>query len=192
MGTVDRSLAADLRDRLGLRRAVETGTLHGRTARSLARVFGEVVTIELSEELHALASERLRPLSQIRVVQGLSVERLRELADADVPTLYFLDGHWCGGKSAGVEDECPVLEELEAIGAGHPDDCLIVDDAGLFMSPPPPPHRAEQWPTIDEVCDAVRAIHPNHLITVLDDQVIAAPARAKPALDAHAARVANT
>lgn len=33
MGTIDRRLAADLRDRLALGRAVETGTFRGATAR---------------------------------------------------------------------------------------------------------------------------------------------------------------
>jgi hypothetical protein len=191
MGTVDRALAADLRDRLQLRRAVETGTLHGRTARSLGRVFDEVVTIELSEELHAAVTEVLRPFPHIRVLQGHSVQRLRELADPDLPTLYFLDGHWCGGKSAGVEDECPVLEELEVIAPSHPDDCLIIDDARLFISPPPPPHRPEKWPTLGEVRDELGALHPEHLITVLADQIIAVPLRAEPALKAYSQRMAN-
>ena len=189
MGTVDRSLATDLRERLQLRRAVETGTLHGRTARALAAVFSEVVTIELSEDLHATASEALRPIAHVRAVQGHSVDRLREEAGAAVPTLYFLDGHWSGGKTAGAEDECPVLDELEAIGPGHPDDCFVIDDARLFTAPPPPPHRAEEWPTIDELFSALRRLHPDHLIAVAADQVIAVPARAKPVLDAYEARL---
>jgi hypothetical protein len=189
MGSVDLSLATDLRDRLQLRRAVETGTFRGLTARALAGVFPEVVTIELSEPIHATASQALADLPGVTAVQGHSAERLREVADAVVPTLYFLDGHWSGGHTSGVEDECPVLEELTAIGAGHPSDCFIVDDARLFTSSPPPPHRAEQWPSLVEVFDALRAIHPDHLVTLLDDQVIAVPASAKGAIDAYGERV---
>jgi hypothetical protein len=189
MGTVDRALATDLREQLQLRRAIETGTLHGRTARALAGIFSEVVTIELSEDLHAAASEALRPIAHIRALQGHSVDRLRDEADADTPTFYFLDGHWSGGKTAGEDDECPVLDELEAIGAGHPDDCFVIDDARLFMAPPPPPHRAAEWPTIDELFEALRRQHPEHVITVAADQVIAVPARARPALDEYEERL---
>jgi len=191
MGSVDISLATDLRDQAGLRRAVETGTYRGLTARSLASVFGEVVTVELSEELFRSATEALRDVPQVRLVQGHSVTRLTELRDAAVPTLYFLDGHWSGGSTEGVDDECPVLEEIAAIGPGHPADCFVIDDARLFTSPPPPPHRPEQWPSLLEVIDALRAQHPDHLITLLADQVLAAPAVAKPALDAYGRKVST-
>lgn len=189
MGTVDPGFALDLRNALNLRRAVETGTFQGVTARSLADLFVDVVTIELSPEIQAAAAQALSDLPNVRSVQGHSGVLLREVADAATPTLYFLDGHWSGGETAGVEDECPVLDEIAAIGSGHPNDCLIVDDARLFTSSPPPPHRAEQWPSLLQVFDALRALHPTHLITVLGDQIIAVPRAAKGALDAHGLRV---
>lgn len=191
MGTVDPGFALDLRNALNLSRAVETGTFQGVTARSLADIFMDVVTIELSPELQAAAAQGLSDLPNVRSVQGHSAVLLREVAHAVTPTLYFLDGHWSGGDTAGVEDECPVLDEIAAIGTGHPNDCLIVDDARLFTSSPPPPHRAEQWPSLLQVFDALRALHPTHLITVLGDQIIAVPQAAKAALNAHGLRVAG-
>ena len=189
MGTVDLQLASDLRDRLGLRRAVETGTFRGGTARSLATVFPEVVTIELSEDIHRAAELALRDTPQVRALQGHSALRLGELTDPATPTLYYLDGHWSGGATGGVGDECPVIAELAAMGSGSPDDCVIVDDARLFTSAPPPPHRPEQWPTLMEVIDALRERHPGHLVTLLNDQVIAVPARARLALDDYGLRL---
>jgi hypothetical protein len=189
MGSVDLTFAKDLRQQAGVTRAVETGTFRGLTARSLATVFDEVVTIELSAELHAEAAEALADTPSITALQGHSAQRLAEVADAARPTLYFLDGHWSGGNTEGADDECPVMEELAAIGAGNPDDCFIIDDARLFTSAPPPPHRAEQWPTLIEVFDALRERHPEHIVTLLDDQIVAAPRRAKAAVDAHGQRV---
>lgn len=189
MGTVDLTFAADLRDRLRLQRAVETGTFRGVTARALAGVFPRVVTIELSAALHARAVASLSDLPGVDALQGHSASRLREVSDKAFPSLYFLDGHWSGGMTEGAEDECPVLDELGAIGAGHADDCLIVDDARLFTSAPPPPHNAEQWPTLLNLLDAIRAVRPEHHVTVLDDQIIAVPMRARAAVDAHGLRV---
>jgi hypothetical protein len=189
MGTVDLRLASDLRHLLGLQRAVETGTFRGGTARSLATVFPSVVTIELSEDLHRTAAASLRDVPQVRALQGHSARRLGELTDPTLPTLYYLDGHWSGGATGGNDDECPILDELAAMGAGSADDCVIVDDARLFTSAPPPPHRAEQWPTLLEVIDALRERHPAHLVTLLNDQIIAAPERARPAIDAYGARL---
>jgi hypothetical protein len=185
MGTVDFNFAADLRDHLGLQRAVETGTFRGVTARGLAGVFGSVVTIELNEDLHKRAEIALSDVPSVRPVQGNSVDRLGELTDSGIPTFYFLDGHWSGGVTSGADDQCPVLKEIEAMGPGHADDCIVIDDARLFTSAPPPPHNVEQWPTLLEVFDAIRARHADHLLTVLGDQIIGVPARARPVVDAY-------
>ena len=188
MGSVDAAFASALQARLGLRRAVETGTYLGSTARKLARIFPDVVTIELSAELHARAVEALKDLPNVTAVAGHSVDRLGELADG-VPTLYFLDGHWSAGATSGESDECPVLRELAVIGAGHPDDCLVIDDARMFASAPPPPLDPRQWPPLVEVLDAIRALRPQHIVTVVDDQVIAVPESARQALDEYGWRL---
>jgi hypothetical protein len=189
MGTIDLRLAADLRDQLGLQRAIETGTYRGRTARALTSVFGSVITIELSRELHERAATALGDLPQVEAMQGHSSDVLRTVVRDDTPTFYFLDGHWSRGSTEGADQECPLLDELAAIGAGHREDCVIIDDARLFTSAPPPPHDPTHWPTIAEVFDAIRAQRPDHSVTVLADQVIAVPQRAKPVIDAYGARV---
>jgi len=189
MGTIDRKLAADLRDQLRLRRAVETGTFRGITARSLASLFDRVITIELSASLHEQATIGLGDLPQVEAVHGDSVEVLGAIARSDVPTLYFLDGHWSGGATEGVENECPVLEEIAAIGTGHPNDCMLIDDARLFTAAPPPPHDPAHWPTIIDVFDAIRSQRPGHMVTLLADQIIAVPPQAKPAIDSYNARL---
>lgn len=189
MGSVDVEFGRDLRAQVGLQRAVETGTFKGITARKLAQVFPSVTTIELSADLQAAAARALADVPAVTSVQGDGPEHLARTVDPAVPTLYFLDGHWSGGSTEGVEEECPVLRELEAITGGHGGDCIVVDDARLFCSAPPPPHRPEQWPTLLELFDALRAARPGHLVTVLDDQVLAVPAAAKRALDNHGLRV---
>jgi hypothetical protein len=192
MGTVDLRLAADLRDRLKLRRVVETGTFRGITARSLASLFDSVITIELSHTFHQRAAIALSDLPHVQALLGRSAEVLHTATDREIPTLYFLDGHWSAGDTDGVTDQCPVLEEIMAIGRGHPYDCLIIDDARLFTAAPPPPLDAGQWPTITQVFDTVRSQRPWHVVTVLRDQIIAVPQRAKPAIDAYGARVHDT
>ena len=183
MGVLPRTLARDLRDRLGIERAIETGTYKGGSARILASVFPEVVTIELDEELHRRAAERLSRQPAITAVQGSSRVRLGPLVDAARPTLYWLDGHWSGGVTAGEDDECPVLDELAAIASGHPDDCILIDDARLFAAPPPPPHDPAQWPSLGEIEGAIRTARPDHHVAVLHDIVVAVPTRARDLAD---------
>jgi hypothetical protein len=191
MGTVDKRLAADLRDRLKLRRAVETGTFRGLTARSLASLFEGVITIELSGPLHERATTLLRDLPEVETVHGDSAEVLGAIASAGIPTFYFLDGHWSGGPTEGVENQCPLLAEIAAIGPGCPDDCMVIDDARLFTAAPPPPHNTAQWPALVEVFDAIRSQRPDHVVTLLADQIIAVPQRAQPAIDTYSARVVH-
>lgn len=183
MGALPRHLAEALRDQLGLERAIETGTFQGGGARLLGTMFADVSSIELSPELHEAAHETVADLPHVKLLQGDSREWLPRLVDPSVPTLYFLDGHWSGGPTAGEQGECPVLDELRAIGGGHPDDCVFVDDARLFAALPPPPHKPEDWPGLMEVFDVLRASRPGHHVTVLHDLIIAVPARARAPVD---------
>ena len=122
MGSVPVSLAAELQRSLGLGRAVETGTYLGDGARRLADIFPKVVTIELSDELYEKARSSLRDQPTIKALHGDSRLLLAGLVDPEVATLFFLDGHWSGGYTAGQESECPVLQELAALRGGNPND----------------------------------------------------------------------
>ena len=154
MGVLPEQLAASLRDRLSLVRAIETGTYRGRGTRLLGSLFAEVITIEVAPALAQAAKMSLTNIAGVTVQEGSSRYILPNLIDPSKPTLYWLDGHWSGGVTGGAEDECPVLAELSAIAGGHPDDCILIDDARLFLAPPPPPHRPEDWPRYREIEDA--------------------------------------
>lgn len=186
MGVIPIDVAAELRDRLGLQRAVETGTFEGRGTRLLAREFPKVVSIELSESLYLAAKANLADLRNVQLMQGNSGEQLRAVAEEGIPTLYWLDGHWCArdnGLPAGIEHQCPVLDEISAISGAHPSDCVFIDDAVYFAASPPPPYRATQWPTLTQLLDAIRDALPKHHVTVLHNYVIAVPLEGKRSLD---------
>jgi len=189
MSSVDLQLATDLARLANIRRAVETGTYKAKTARKLSAIFPTVVTIELDVALHAAAVQTLSDLPGVTARQGHSVAVLSDVAgDGAEPTFYFLDGHWSGGVTSGAEDECPVIEELAAIGTGHPDDCIVIDDAHMFTSAPAPPMDPAKWPTLLEVFDALRGYRPDHFITLLAGQVVSVPQSARPAVDAYGQR----
>ena len=182
VGSLPRKLAQELKTLLGLRRAIETGTYMGGGARALSEIFDAVVTVELSHDLHRRAAQMLAEVSNVRLVHGDSRVELRSLAAERIATFYWLDGHWSGGETAGAGHECPVLDELAAIGSGHPDDCVLIDDARLFAAAPPPPHDPTQWPTLLELLDAIRANRSGHHITLVHDLVVAVPKVAEPAI----------
>jgi hypothetical protein len=171
-----------------LRVAVETGTYLGDGAVALRSVVDDVISIEVAEDLHRQAVERHGQRAGIDFVRGSSSEVLADvLAAVAKPALFWLDGHWSGGVTGGQEHECPVMDEITTIDrwphAGA--SVILIDDARLFLTSPPPPHRPDQWPAFIEIADQLRIAHPRH-VTLLDDVIVAGPAAIRPLLDTYA------
>ncbi len=183
MGIAPPQLLTDLRFELGLKRAVETGTRLGNGAATLAAIFPEVVTIELSPELHAAAAQRFAANPSVNVVLGDAGVELARHVDSHVPTLYFLDAHWSGGPTAGEEIDCPIRDELQALASGGPEDCVLIDDARLFAEPPQW-RKAAKWPPLTELLEIVGDIHPRHYVSVVGDQIVAVPPRGRRIVEA--------
>jgi hypothetical protein len=97
------------------------------------------------------------------------------------PSFFWLDGHWCFG-AGGKEAECPVLDEIISI-KDLKDPIIFIDDARCFLGPLPPPHKAEDWPGIDEIFSLLKQTFPNHYTTIQDDVIICVPAQIKNILD---------
>jgi hypothetical protein len=95
------------------------------------------------------------------------------------PSLFWLDGHWCGGDSFGEQDECPLPEELEIIGQSPHEHFILIDDARLFTAPPPLPHRIDAWPSIAEIVNRLQARSAGQYMVILDDVIIAVPQHAQ-------------
>lgn len=158
---------------------VETGTYRGDTAAWAAGHFPRVVTIELSADYFAAARARFQAQPKVTVLQGDSGAALREIVPGrDRQALFWLDAHWSGLDTAGRERECPLLEELAIINQAETTHSVLVDDARLFSAPPPRPHRAEQWPALGDVVDAMRGGGRRHVV-LFEDVFIAVPLSAR-------------
>ncbi len=173
----DSHLIAALKRQLSIPVFVETGTFKGDTAVMVSKYFSQLFTIELSRDLFDAACERLHYLSHVQPLHGSSPEVLGRLIPHlhDQSVVYWLDAHWCGGATAGESNECPVLEELEAISALNPQSVILIDDARLFVAPPPAPHVAASWPRIDAITDALQRLSDCHGLWIINDVIIFAP-----------------
>jgi hypothetical protein len=178
MGSFPKQFAVSLRDRLGLVRAIETGTFNGATARMLSGMFQETVTIERSADYHQRAAGVLADIPNVRQIHGHSADELGPVAREGGPTLYWLDAHWSGMDTAGSDDPAPVVREIDAIGAGDPRDCIIIDDARDFAA-----NADERWPALLEIADALRRHRPDAHVTVVHDLIVSVPAEAKDVVD---------
>jgi hypothetical protein len=169
-----------LRDRFNVKTFLEGGTFHGNTASWAAVHFPTVYTIEKSETYYHLAKVRFGSLTNLHFMLGdtrtLIPSMLNKLEE---PAIFWLDSHWCGAESYGADDECPLIDEIGAINRSGLDHFLLIDDARLFLAPPPRPHLIAQWPTIAQVLKALQPDGMERYIAVVDDVIIATPPGAR-------------
>jgi hypothetical protein len=186
------ALATALQREIGAADFVETGTSYGKTALWASQHFTHVYTIERSAAMYRYATAAHGKVANISFLQGDSREHLRALQPKCLrPAIFWLDAHWSGGESYGEGDECPLLEEIAIIDGGRPDHLLLIDDARLFLAPPPRPHRPEQWPNIVQVLSALTARSPERVVVVIDDVIVAVPPTCGPALTSYCQDVAT-
>jgi FkbM family methyltransferase len=167
-----------LKQRLGIDCFVETGTSEGRTAAWAAGHFKQVITIELSDRSYHRASVRLARHANVRQLLGSSPEVLAELARSLPPAVFWLDAHWDIGNEVGRERQCPLLEEIAALAPCWEQAFVLVDDASLFLSPPPAQYDQAQWPSLGRVVNALSAGR-ERFVACFEDVFVSLPPRAR-------------
>ena len=143
---------------------IESGTYYGEMIDFVLRknLFEEIWSIELSKSLWEKALKKYKDHDHVRVLIGNSGEFIPSLIQSiKRPILFWLDGHWSGGKSAKGDKDTPIREELIAIVSHHVDNhVILIDDARFFVG-------ENGYPTIDEVKKIVGSKYKN--IVVKDD-----------------------
>ena len=158
---------------------IETGTFRGNTCSWAAEHFKNVATIEIQPETYNETSKNLAHLKNIEFYLGNSKDCLPEICKKmEGRSLFWLDGHWCGGSGDKLDDECPLLDELEAISILN-DAIIFIDDARCFIGPMPPPH-SDSWPYLDDIFAFTKEKFPNHFTTIIDDVIMCVPKDVKP------------
>lgn len=154
---------------------VETGTYKGGTSYWAAKYFAKVYTIEIDPAISKSTASHPDCPKNIEFFVGNS----KDVLPSVVPllsgrSLFWLDGHWCNVSDLGKEEECPILEEINAIGL-QKDAVILIDDARCFLGPLPPPHDETQWPRIDSIFQCLQNNFPQHRITIVDDVIFCIP-----------------
>ncbi|MGB7894786.1 MAG: FkbM family methyltransferase [Microcoleus sp.] len=180
MGLGDcKQLMLVLKNEYNLPTFVETGTFQGSTSVWAAEHFQKVFTIEFAKHIYESTSSAYSHVKNIEFLWGHTKEQLKLVVpQLNDPALFWLDAHWMGGGTAGENDECPLLEELEIINNSECEHFILIDDARLFLSPPPSPHRIEQWPSLNEIIATLSAKTSRYTV-IFEDAIVSVPERAK-------------
>jgi hypothetical protein len=186
--SLDIRLVEQLKKVLPLDVFVETGTFKGDTIQSVLPFFRKLVTVELSPQLWKDAAARFAGESRVEVLLGSSPEFLSAV-DHDASVLFWLDAHWCiAENTSGEHSQCPLLDEIRAIGRLAEHSVLLIDDARLFLAPPPEPHDVAQWPTFEQIDRALRELSSRHELMIVNDIIAFFPASVRESVIAYARR----
>lgn len=165
----------------------ETGSAGGASARAAAGLFQKIWTIELIPD--RVVSDGNFP--NITWLTGHSVDHLhriveelnRERQEEKRYILFYLDAHYSDPViNTSSYKECYLIEEIEVVANYH-DALVIIDDARLFMGPPPHPNDARDWPGIQDIFINLRQHFPAHYSTIVDDYIISVPVEMKDVID---------
>ena len=130
----------------------------------------------------------------MQILQGNSKDKLREHQSElkDVGALYWLDAHWCvATDTAGELSQCPLLEELQAIGKLNNVSVVLIDDARLFLAPPLAPHEISQWPSFHQIVSCLLSMSREHELMVVNDVIAFYPQYAKSVMTSYAQNCGN-
>jgi hypothetical protein len=182
MGAVSFSLDAELvaifKKVLPLSIFFETGTFKGDTVNAMLPYFDRFITAELSEPLWKEVTERFASEEKVEPYLGNSPDVIATFRPAlkDSSVLYWLDAHWCvADDTSGEKSQCPLLEEIQAIGQLNDQSVILIDDARLFLAAPPAPHESAQWPSIDSIITTLKHTSSQHELSVVNDVIIFYP-----------------
>ena len=176
--SIDRRLVDAIRPHLQFDVFVETGTFRGETIHSIKHDFNHIYSVELSSHYYQEAQQQFANEPNITLMNADSGTALKQIMSKidGRPTVFWLDAHWCvANATAGEISQCPLLEELQAIGHLNDDSMIIIDDARLFLTAPQAPHEISAWPSFHAITQALLRLSDRHHLCVLNDCILFSP-----------------
>lgn len=163
---IKQELVLEYKNKHKLYTLIESGTYLGDMVWAQQKNFDKIYSIELNKNLHEKAKKRFKSKKHIQIIQGDSGKLMSTIVkEINGEALFWLDGHYSGGKTARGDKDCPIWEELKAICATGDDHVLLIDDARLFIG-------ERDYPTTNGVKTYIYERYPNSKFTIKDDIII--------------------
>lgn len=145
---VKQSIIKSYQQHTGYNVLIETGTYTGEMVYTQRNNFKKIHSIELSDYYYKKAVERFKKFLHIKLWHGNSSDILPLiLNELHHSAIFWLDGHYSGGKTAGNEHDqkqTPILSELDAVFTHKGAHLILIDDARNFIG-------TNDYPTIEEL-----------------------------------------
>lgn len=149
---------------------VETGTYKGDMIEALKKRFKKLTSIELSEFYFKNATVKFKNDSNVNIINGDSGKEIKKLLKGlSSPALFWLDGHYSGGKTAKTKLNTPIVEELVAILKHKTKEhVVLIDDARLF-------NGKDDYPKISQIKKLLKGL--KYDIEIRDDIIRITPSK---------------
>ncbi len=164
------SVIKKLAKEFGLDILIETGTYKGDMIEALKKKFKKLISIELSKFYFQNATQRFKEDNHVEIINGDSGKEVRKLLKKlSSPALFWLDGHYSGGKTAKTKLNTPILEELGGI-LSHKiqKHVVLIDDARLF-------NGKDDYPKVSQIRKLIGSLP--YRLGVKDDLIIITPSK---------------
>ena len=120
-----------LKEKFGIKNAVELGSCVGGTTKWLGENFPNVWTIEINPTFRDICIKRTEGLTNIVSILGSTVDMLGGVLDLcnenGYNTIVFVDSHWLS--------HFPLVEELQIINVSSTKPCLVIHDCYVPNEP---------------------------------------------------------
>lgn len=144
---------------------VETGTYEGEMIDAVLTDFKKIYSIELDKALYKNVKKKYLKISKIKLYQGDSTQVLKKvLKKIPALSIFWLDAHYSGGKTARGKKETPVTDELKTILSSGKPQILLIDDARFFGV-------RTDYPSIKKVSELASKTKNNYRVDVKDDVI---------------------
>lgn len=135
-----------LRDKYGIKTAIELGSCVGGTTKFLGLNFEKVYTIEINETFRNFCLSRIRGINNIESILGDTVNELPcVLQKCEDNPIIFIDSHWL--------HNFPLIKELKIIAASGLEPIIAIHD---FKIPNEPKMGFDTWNGIEISYETVK------------------------------------
>lgn len=147
--------------------AIETGTYKGVTTKILADIADSVTTIEADFGYYQRSKQRLQGRKNVTVLHGDSGVLIESaLPSEQINCMLWLDAHYSGGNTAGEQNHCPLMNELQYIlrSRNASNTVILIDDSRGLVG-------KSGWPLLSELIDLLS--QSGYSSIIIDDVLIA-------------------
>jgi len=155
---------------------IETGTFGGFTSVWASTVFKKVFTVELSEEMYNIVSNKYKYINNICFSQGNSVDFLKTLLpELGNSCVFWLDAHFSECGTAGGSQKHTLIDEINTINEySLYKDFIFIDDFRLICYPWMQSDNI-YWPTITDVClELTKGVYSRYTL-IMGDCIVSFP-----------------